>query len=111
MQISGAVLSRSDEAAARYMRCLIPLTTSPATRKWVSSKSMVSVLGGVVHSLWAGDSYGTCDMTRTSELLQALIETLVQPQDILLQFGRTVVAVLLPELCTVRCLLNCTRFM
>lgn len=106
MQIGRSISSSSDEAAASLIPCLVSLTATPLTRKRVTSRAVISAVGGFVRSLWAGDRHSTSsgcpsEMTRASELLQAVLETLVQPQDLLLEQGEAFVKGLLPALCTV----------
>ena len=106
LQISAAISSRSDADAASFLACLVSLTTTPLTRKLVSSQAVIVSVGSYVCSVWADDdciSYSGSprELTRTSEQLQAVLDTLVQPQDLLLEHGTAFVEVLLPALCTV----------
>lgn len=105
MQIQGALLSRSDEVAASLILCCGELINSPLTRFRVVSRAVITAFGSYVETLWAGDSEDTqclSEMTQSSERLQAALESLVQPQDILLQQAHSFVVALLPALCDVR---------
>jgi hypothetical protein len=106
VQIRGAVTAGSDAAAAALMPTLVALLTAPATRKRVATRAVIGDIGGCVRALWAAaEPPGAAlagDMASAGELLQAALETLVQPQDLLLECAKMFVELLLPALCEVR---------
>lgn len=101
MQIREAIQACDDAAAAELMPTLAQLITAPPLRPRLPTRTVLGEAGGYVRALWAVDGGGT-EMARASELLSAVLESLVEPEDLLLGHGTAFVEMLLPALCDVR---------
>jgi hypothetical protein len=104
MQIRASIASRSDKAASALLACLGSLISAPYTRVRVISPPLLAEIGCCVQKLWAGEAHDgghVYAMGSSSQQLQSILETLFQPQDLLLAHGHSFVTVLLPSLCVV----------
>jgi len=102
MQIQEAILAQDDDTAAELMPTLAQLITAPPLRPKLLARTLLGAAGGYVRTLWATPDGGGARMARASELLFAVLESLVEPEDLLLGHGSAFVEMLLPALCDVR---------
>eukprot|EP00892_Ulva_mutabilis_P008231 jgi/Ulvmu1/5780/UM025_0034.1 len=103
--IRDAIHTHDDATAAELMPTLAQLITAPPLRPRLPTRTVLGEAGGYVRALWAaaagGPDGGSADMARASELLSAVLESLVEPEDLLLGHGTAFVEMLLPALCDV----------
>lgn len=104
-QIREAIAAGDDATASELMPALAQLVTTPELRLRLPVRTLLGEAGGFVRALWAvrgGGDAAAARMPRASELLSAVLEALVEPEDLLLGQGTAFVELLLPALCDVR---------
>lgn len=103
MQIREAIVANDADEAVELMPVLAQLVTAPELRSRLPARTLLGEAGGYVRALWAAPAAGgDSRMGRASELLSAVLEALVEPEDLLLGQGTAFVELLLPALCDVR---------
>lgn len=103
MQIREAIDGNDADTAADLMPALAQLVTASELRSRLPARTVLGEAGGYVRALWAAPGAGVdSHMGRASELLSAVLEALVEPEDLLLGQGTAFVELLLPALCDVR---------